>query len=230
MQKSTFCRGTGLALFLAMFSANALAAPACKGPNKNDPGCDEPAAEEPAPTPGTPVVDSATVDCAALAATTVSSSEVEIPFDADVAAEVSTQGNYLLNVDGTDVLSIYIKSQIIDTAATGCPCEADWASDLGVLGLWGPLDTQCLEIEGLGTNDAADIAGTVLSVPNDPATYPQFPIGAAFIPGDPISSVCRLVQVEGDATTTDLVNMRINENQQATCATSLKSHICAAPP
>jgi hypothetical protein len=167
---------------------------------------------------------------AALAATTVSSSEVEIPFDADVAAEVSTQGNYLLNVDGTDVLSIYIKSQIIDTAATGCPCEADWASDLGVLGLWGPLDTQCLEIEGLGTNDAADIAGTVLSVPNDPATYPQFPIGAAFIPGDPISSVCRLVQVEGDATTTDLVNMRINENQQATCATSLKSHICAAPP
>ena len=80
---------------------------------------------------------------------------------------------------------------------------------------------------GAGDNDAADIAGTVLTDPNDPSVYPHFPIGATFLPGDPVSSVCRLVQVNLDATTDDLVNLRINESQQADCAASLKVNVCA---
>ena len=142
-----------------------------------------------------------------------------------MASEVQTSGSYVLSADGTDQLTVYIESQIIDPAAAGCPCAADWAAELG--GLWGTPETDCLEIEGPGANDPADISGTVLSVPGDPETYPQFPIGASFYPGQPGDSVCRLVQVNGDLTSTDLVNVRINETQQADCRAELDANVCA---
>jgi len=230
-------------------------APACKGPNKNDPGCssEEVAAPAPAPDPVSVIVENITVDwfnqkitlrgagltgatdfvlggSAPLTPSSVTDTVVDINFDADIAGEVDRAGNYLFKVDGVNVLSLFFKSQVIDPAATGCSCDVPWANAL--VGYWGSLDTQCLEIPGPQTNDVADIAGTVLSVPNDPSVYPQYPIGAAFIPGDPVSSVCRVVQANGDASVDELVNLRINENQQAACAASLKANICAssAPP
>ena len=88
------------------------------------------------------------------------------------------------------------------------------------------LEGFCYEIEGPGSNDSADISGTVLSVAGDPAVYPQYPIGASFYPGQPNDSYCALVQVNGDATTDELVNFPVNELQQADCATALKANVC----
>ena len=129
-------------------------------------------------------------------------------------------------VDGAVQLSVYVESQVIDPADILCPCETDWSTELG--SLWGPpLNTECLEIVGLLTNDPADIAGTVLSDPPDGTSYP---IGASFYPGDPDNSTCRLVQVNGDASVVELVNRRINETQQYDCALLLQANICTPPP
>jgi hypothetical protein len=227
------------------------AAPACKGPNKNDPGCDTTSApEEPAAEPAVAgLIDSATVDwsnqrvrvrgsglsgvaqftiggSAVLAEANESDTQLDLLFDAAMAAAVTLEGSYALKADGADVISIYFKSQVVDPAATGCPCETDWTEELG--GLWGTPQTECVEILGPGSNDVADIAGTVLTDYTDPTVYPQFPVGASFTPGDPVDSSCRLVRIDGDATTTELVNIRVNESQQADCAASLKLHVCAS--
>lgn len=239
------CAGMGAWALVA--SPVLLAAPPCKGPNKNDPGCGEEA--EPPPPPAAQV-DSVTVDwfnqalvvrgsnldggatfglggaAGPLVTAGVTPTELTIPFSADLAGEVLAQGSYRLLVDGAEQLTVFIDSQIIDPAATGCPCAVDWAAELG--GLWGSPNADCLEIEGPGTNDPADISGTVLSVPGDPTAYPHYPIGASFYPGQPEDSVCRLVQVNADASTVDLVNLRINENQQADCRTELAANACAS--
>ena len=245
MMKNLIFRGFGVFLLVFAFQTAALAAPPCKGPNKNDPGC-EAAIEEPIADPV--AVDSVTVDwlneklvvrgsgltgassfqlgssVTPLVTANVTDTELDIPFSGDMATEVPSQGNYKLDVDGTIQLSIYIESQIIDPGAGGCPCLIEWteAPETDWLGL---RLTDCLEITGPGINDTADIAGTILSVPGDPLAYPQYPIGASFYPGDPDSSVCRLTMVDGDAV--DLVNYRINETQQAVCATELATNVCA---
>lgn len=236
----------GLCVLLIMFAFQASAqAPPCKGQNKNDPGCDQEVAAAAA------VVDSVTVDwlnealivrgsgftgltsfllgssVTPLGTAVVTDPQlVEILFDAVMAAEVMSQGNYNLVVDGSVQLSVFVESQIIDPAAIGCTCETDsaWSTELG--GLWGPLNTACLEIEGPLTNDIADIAGTVLTDFADSSVFPHYPIGASFYPGDPDSSVCRLVRLNGDASVDELVNRRINENQQEDCALLLKANIC----
>ena len=249
MRINTLFKGIGVALFFSILHVSVFAAPPpCKGPNKNDPGC--PGAE---PSPSTIIVDSATVDWLNHKITVRGSAlntgatfllggtlldppptispvdELEIPFNDDVASEVTNQGNYLLNIDGADVLSIFVKSQVVDTAAMGCPCKTTWKIELS--GVWGTAHADCLEILGPNDNDTADISGIVLSnpvaEPTDPDYYPQFPIGASFIPGDPINSVCRLVRVDIDASTTDLLSLRINEIQQAECASLLKDKVCA---
>jgi hypothetical protein len=220
----------------------------CQGPNKNDPGC--PGAEEPPPAAAeAAVVDSVTVDWLNLAlvvrgsgltgvtefllgssatplgTANVTDSQVELPFDSILAAEAAAQGNYNLVVDGIVALSVYIEAPILDPAATGCPCGADWASQLG--GLWGPQETDCFELEGPAVNDAADIAGTILTDPLDSTVYPWYPIGASFYPGVPADSYCALDRIEGDATVTELVRFPINENQQADCAALLETNVCA---
>jgi hypothetical protein len=239
-------------LFFALallFHCTASAAPACKGANKNDPGC--PGAEEPPVAPAAAaVVDSVTVDwlnltllvrgsgftgstefrlggsLTPLTMANVTDSQVELPFDAVLAAEAATQGNYNLLVDGAVALSVYVEAPILDPAAAGCPCGTDWASELG--GLWGPpLETDCFELEGPGANDAADIAGTILTNPLDSTVYPWYPIGASFYPGVPTDSYCALEQIDGDATVTELVRFPINENQQADCAALLEANVCA---
>jgi hypothetical protein len=236
------------ALALSAAQLSWAAPPPCKG-NKADPSCDEPV-EPPAEPASAAAVDSVTVDWfnqalvvrgsgfsgstefllggnpTPLATANLTDSLVDLPFDATLAAEVTTQGNYNLWVNGAVVLSVYIEAAILDPAATGCPCEADWATELG--GLWDPpvKDTDCYEIEGPGSNDPADISGTVLSVAGDPTIYPQYPIGASFYPGQPNDSYCALVQVNGDATTAELVNFPVNELQQADCATALKANVC----
>jgi hypothetical protein len=230
-------------LVLALFSAQALyaAAPSCKGPNKDDSGCTVAAA---APA----VVDSVTVDwlnqvvtvrgsnftgatefmlggiATPLAVGYQTDTQVDLPFNSDMSGEVLSEGSYNLVVDGNVVLAAYFEDQVIDPAATGCPCATDWATALG--GLWGSPQTDCYEIEGLLANDIADISGTVLSTPGDPGAYPQYPIGASFYPGQPGDSYCALVQVDDDATTTELANDRINEIQQEECATLLKAQVC----
>jgi hypothetical protein len=252
MKSLSAIQGMGAALLLLLFTASsAMAAPACKGPNKNDPGC--PGAEEPPPPPPEPVlapgmVDSVTVDWfnqvlvvrgttldtagnwmlggspALTNINTIDPGMVEIGFDADLAAEVQDAGSYLLTADGNLQLSIYIEAAIVDPAAVGCPCLGNWSL---MTPDWGIPDTDCLEIEGPGANDPADISGTVLSIPGDPLSYPQFPIGASFYPGEPGDSVCRLVQVNADVSLAELVNLPINENQQADCRTALATNVCA---
>jgi len=229
---------TGTAL-LALIHGGAVAAPAGKGPNKNEPAAATITSSGP--------VDSVTVDwlnqklvvrgtgldtvaaftlggSAPLATTDVTTSALDIPFDSTVAGVVTASGNYALAADGATVMSVYFKSDVVDPSAGGCPCSTVWA---GTLPRWGSPDTACLEIVGPGSNDVADIAGTVLSDPNDPSVYPQYPFGASFQPGDPVNSVCQLVQVNGDATTSELVNSRLNETQQADCATLVKANVCA---
>ncbi|MDT8319395.1 MAG: hypothetical protein RQ826_02585 [Xanthomonadales bacterium] len=230
-------------LVFGLLAAQALyAAPACKGPNKNDPGC---VAQVASPA----VVDSVTVDwlnqvvtvrgsnfagttafmigaiATPLAVAYQTDTRVDLPFNADISGEVLSEGSYNLVVDGAVVLSVYFEDQVIDPAATGCPCETDWATAL--VGLWGSPQTDCYEIEGPLANDISDISGTVLSLPGDPDAHPQYPIGASFYPGQPGDSYCALVQVDGDATTTELANERINELQQEDCASALKAQVCA---
>jgi len=227
---------------LGLFATQVLyAAPDCKGPNKNNPGCFDAAA---APA----VVDSATVDwlnqvitirgsnftgttefilgalSAPLAIGYQTDTQVDLPFNADISGEVLSEGSYNLLVDGTLALAVYFEDQVIDPAATGCPCETDWVAALG--DPWPAPQTDCFEIQGLAANDIADISGTVLSTPGDPESYPQYPIGASFYPGQPGDSYCALVQVNGDATTTELANERINEQQQEACASILKEQVC----
>lgn len=243
-------------LFSGLLALNgpASSAPACKGPNKYNAGCPDastaPAPEEPAPAAAPVVVDNATVDwfnqkiilrgngldgaaqfilggSSPLIPDSVADAVAEFNFNSALAGEVDRAGNYVLKVDGVSVLSLFIKSEVIDPGASGCPCAVDWANELSALGLWVQSDTtQCLEIPGPETNDLADIAGTILSDPENPVA-PQYPIGAAFVPGDPISSVCRLVRVNSDGSQSDLVNLRINEGQQASCAETLKTNVCA---
>ncbi len=243
MKNNLIFKGLAVLLLMGAFQASVLAAPACKGPNKNDPGCEEEAAAAAAA-----VVDSVTVDwlnqklvvrgsglagattfvlgnSVSLGVASVTDTELDIPFNLDMADEVLSQGNYNLKVDGAVQLSVFIESQIIDPGDTGCPCQADWTLEPAVK--WGIPSADCLEIEGPFSNDIADISGTIFSDYPVGAAYPQHPIGASFYPGEPDSSVCRLVEVNSDATTTDLVNKRINENQQATCATELKANVCA---
>ena len=245
MKTTTFFRLAGSVLFLSVFNVSSFAAPGpCQGPNKNDPGCNDP----PPPPPPATVVNSATVDWQNqritvrgenldLASTfslggsvelipadlAVTASEVNIPFNTVIADVVMTKGNYQLNIDGADLLSLFVKSQIIATTATGCPCEVSWSSELAGL----PPAPECLEISGPGLLDNADIAGTVYSDPNDPAVYPQYPFGSSFIAADPLNSVCRLVQINGDGTSSELANFRINETQQEECATILRNNYCA---
>jgi hypothetical protein len=148
----------------------------------------------------------------------------ELPFNDAIASEVLTRGTYNLVVDGAVALSIYIEHPIIDPADTGCPCEIPWVDNLGEL--WGPLDTECAEVPGTATNDIADISGTVLSNPDVFETYPHYPIGASFYPGEPAESYCALVAVDDDLSITELVNLPVNELQQAECATLIRDHIC----
>lgn len=243
MKYKLVLNGFGVLFFVLAVQASVQAAPPCKGPNKNDPGCNEEAAVS-----GSAVVESVTIDwlnekivvrgsgftgstsfllgssALPLGTANVTDAQLDIPFNFDMAAEVTSSGNYKLEVDGSVQLSVFIEAQVIDPAATGCPCETDWTTELGPR--WGPLNTDCLEIVGPASNDIADIAGTVLFDPMDDTTFPHYPIGASFYPGDPDSSVCRLVQINADASTFHLVNLRINENQQATCAVALNANIC----
>lgn len=246
MHISVFVRVGCAALALYVLQpVSVLAQPACKGPNKNDPGC---AIEEPPPPPPPASVDSVEVDwfnqrlvvrgaslsgvasfglggfAGPLATANVTDAELDIVFDADLASEVLQAGSYALTADGVQQLTVFIDSQVIDPAAGGCPCQVDWQA---ALASWGTPETECLEIEGLGVNDVADISGTVLTDPLDAAVYPHFPIGASFYPGLPNDSVCRLVQVDSDATVTEIVNLRINETQQAACRSALDVNVCS---
>jgi len=244
MKNNLVVKGLAVLLLMGAFQASVLAAPACKGQKKNDPGCDQEVAAAAA------VVDSVTVDwlneklvvrgsglagatnfvlgnSVSLAVASVTDTELDIPFSQDMADEVTSQGNYNLLVDGAVQLSVFIESQVIDPLDVGCPCVSSWETELGVGILWNPSvkTTDCIEILGPATNDIADIAGTIISGPTDP----QYPIGASFYPGIPDDSVCRLVQINTDASQIELVNQRINEVQQAACATALNDNVCTVP-
>jgi hypothetical protein len=250
MKVLTAIQGLSASLLLFVFTTSSLmAAPPCKGPNKNDPGC--PGAEDPPPPPesllAANMVDSVTVDWLNLVlvvrgtgidaatdwflggspslsnVTVIDANTVEIGFDADLAAEVQGAGSHLLTADGNVQLTVYSEYQIIDPAATVCPCQVTWSAQIPDWG--GPIDTVCLEVEGLVTNDPADISGTY--TPADPLLDPQYAFGASFYPGEPGNSVCRLVQINPDLSTADLVNLPINENQQANCRTALADHACS---
>ena len=249
MKVLTAIHGLSACLLLFVFTTSSLMAAApCKGPNKNDPGC--PGAEEP-PPPSEPLlaagmVDSVTVDWFNLVlvvrgtgidaatdwflggspslsdVTVIDANTVEIGFDADLAAQVQGAGSYLLTADGNAQLTVYSEHPIIDPAATDCPCQATWAAQIPD---WvGPTDTACLEVEGPGANDPADISGTY--APANPLIDPQYAFGASFYPGEPGNSVCRLVQINPDLSTADLVNLQINENQQMACRTALANNAC----
>jgi hypothetical protein len=241
MKNNLVVKGLAVLLLMGAFQPSGFAAPACKGQSKNDPGCNQEVAA------AAVVVDSVTVDwlneklvvrgsglggatsfvlgnSVSLGVAIGTDTELDIPFSLDMADEVQSQGNYNLLVDGVVQLSVFIESQIIDPLDVGCPCVSSWETELGVGNLWNPpvKTTECIEIEGPATNDIADIAGTIVSGPSDP----QYPIGASFYPGIPDDSVCRLVQINPDASQIELVNQRINEVQQAACATALNNNVC----
>ena len=248
MKNNLILKGLCVFLFLFAYQTSVQAAPAaCKGPNKNDPGC----GEETAPVVAAAVVDSVTVDwfnqalvvrgsgftgstdfllgssVIPLVKGIVTDTELDIPFAQpleEIANEVTSQGNYNLEVDGAVQLSVYIESQIIDPAATGCPCEAEWISTSAFT--WASAEADCYEITGTDPNDTSDISGTIHTDYPANSVHPQYPVGASFYPGDPDSSVCRLVEVNSDATFVDLVNHRINEIQQVECAEVLKLSVC----
>ncbi len=244
-------------LITLLCSAAVTAQPACKGPNKNDPGCpgaedppvEEPPVEEP-PVEALPedAVKNASVDwlneavvirgtglsaasefriggSAPLTPSSASDTEVVIDFDASLEAEVNQAGNYVLFADGAAVLNLYFESSVVDASDGTCPCEPDWLATPGTR--WGASDTTCIDIPGPGDKDFADIAGTVLDASLDTSVYPQYAIGAAFLPGEPSDSLCRLVQINGDGSQVELVNFRINESQQADCAIELRTNVCA---
>lgn len=246
MSKTRYFQGWLVLLLALSISLPALAAPPCKGPNKNDEGC--PGAEEQPPPEA--VVESVTVDwfnqvivvrgsgfaestvfllggnATELATANVTDTELELVFDANLASTVDLPGSYNLLVDGAVALSIYIESAIVDPAATGCPCEAGWASEAAIN--WGSPATECLEIVGPGTNDIADISGEVLVNPGDATEFPHYFVGASFYPGVPADSYCALIQLNADTTTADLVRFPINENQQVTCAVALETNVCSS--
>lgn len=103
----------------------------------------------PSPEPSLVVVDSVTVDWAnqrlvvrgsgfedstsfqlggsgALVTQGVTSNQLEIPFSETMAAEVISQGNYSLAVNGSVQLSVYFASQVIIPGASDCPCKTEW--------------------------------------------------------------------------------------------------------
>lgn len=216
----------------------------CSGPHKNDPECLTPALS--------PVisVNSATVDwlnekiivrganfsvsttiTIAGQPTTIGSwtaDQIEIPFDAAIAGIPKGNHNLIVNdapSSSTGSMSLFIKAEIIDLALAGCPCEAGWTGELGVL--WGQDLTDCFEISG-GAGNPEDIAGTILTDSADPATYPQYPVGAAFT-ADPDESVCQLTRINSPLDPTavnDLVKTRINRQQQGACRTALVDNVC----
>lgn len=233
-------------MVLAFTHSTAIGAPPCKGPNKNDPGCPGAEEPEPEPSPGIPIVNSVTVDWATdrftirgsdldlvttftlggspLTAIGASSPmEVELLFDGTVAAEVTGEGSYALKTDGSNAIAVYFVSSVVNPAATGCPCATDWSTELG--GLWNMDNSACYELTASGV---ADLAGTILTDPSDASVYPQFPIGASHYASNPESSSCRLAQInDADPIQQELVNIRINANQQADCATVLQANVCA---
>ena len=246
MKISRVFKGMSVLLIMLVFQSTAWTAPGpCQGPNKNNPGC--PGAAEP-PPPDPVVVDSVTVDwvnekliirgsgfvagtefhlgsgAGPLSKSFISSSLYDVFFDLAMANEVTSEGNFALLVDGVAQLSLYIESQVIDPAADpGCPCETTWIADPNT-DWWGVRETDCVEISA--PDGTADIAGTILSIPSDPTAYPQFLIGASYYPGDPNSSVCRLVEVTSGPTVIDRINSRINAAQQVVCAAALKANVC----
>ena len=152
MKYNLIFKGFGVLFLIFSFQASVQAAPPCKGPNKNDPGCN------PAPAAASAVVESVTVDwlnekmvvrgsgftgstsfllgssASPLGTANVTDAQLDLPFNSDMAAEVTSQGNYNLQVDGSVQLSVFVESQVIDPAATGCPCETNWTTELGSLG------------------------------------------------------------------------------------------------
>jgi hypothetical protein len=223
--------------------------PSCEGPHKKDPECL-------APTPPSPAisVNSATIDWLnekiivsgenfsgdttitiagqSVTAGFVSADQIDIPFDAAIAGTLKGNHNLIANdapSSSTSSLSLFVKAEIIDKNTAGCPCEADWISELGAGVLWAPMTktTACSEIAG-GATDPVDIAGTVLTNSSDPTVYPHYPIGAAFT-AEPDESVCQLTRIDSpfDPTAvTDVVKIRINRLQQGACRTALDTNVC----
>jgi hypothetical protein len=216
----------------------------CSGPHKNDPECVA-SLLPPAISVNSATVDwlnekiivrggnfssSTTVTIAGLPATIGSQTvdQIEIPFDAAIGG--IPRGNHNLIADdgpssSASSISLFVKAEIIDQAAGGCPCESGWITELG--SLWGGKLTDCFEIAG-GAGNPEDIAGTVLTNSTDPTVYPHYPIGAAFT-AEPDESVCQLTRVSTPLDPTavnDLVKTRINRLQQGICRTSLANNVC----
>jgi len=230
--------------FLGMLHAHGDHSVPCSGPHKNDPVCLA-SAVSPAVSVNSATVDwlnekivvrgenfsASTLIMIAGQPATISSqttNQIEIPFDAAIAG--TPKGNHNLVADdapstSTSSISLFVKADIIDKDIAGCPCEADWISELGVL--WGQNLTDCYEITG-GAGNPEDIAGTILTDSTDPSVYPHFPIGAAFT-AEPDESVCQLTQIStplDQTAVTDLVKNRINRQQQGSCRTALANYVC----
>jgi hypothetical protein len=216
----------------------------CSGPHKNDPGCLV-AAVSPAISVNSATIDwlnekiivrganfsaDTTITIAGQPVTIGSQTadQLEIPFDAAIAGIPKGNHNLIANdtpSSSTGSMSLFVKAEIIDQDLAGCPCDADWISELGTL--WGQGLTDCFEISG-GAGNPEDIAGTILTDSTDPAIYPHYPVGAAFT-DDPDKSVCQLTRVSSTLDPTavsDLVKTRINRQQQGACRTTLVNNVC----
>lgn len=238
-------KGVVVLLIQFLFINGAYSA-SCKGPHANDPGCTTPSAATASPVVinsvsidwlnekiivyGDNFSGSTTVNIAGVSATVSNQTSTQL----DVAFLSLPKGNHLLvanDPSGTDSISIYFKGYMVDSTLSGCPCEPDWSNTLGSLNLWNngtsttnTTGTVCYELDPGGSGNPVDIAATILSNPDDSTAYPVYPIGAAFTE-DPNESVCQLTRVD-ESGATNLVQERINRQQQAACRDILATNIC----
>ena len=244
-----FMKGLAV-LFIQFLFINGAYSASCKGRHANDPGCITPSATTTSPVVinsvsidwlnetiiiyGANFSGSTTVNIAGAPATISNQTSTQL----DIAFPSLPKGNHNLVVtdsSATDSISFFTKGAMVDPTLIGCPCEptsgTGWSSTLSPLGLWNKgttttntTGTVCYEVVSGGSGTPADIAATILSNPDDPTAYPVYPIGAAFTE-DPNESVCQLTKVD-EAGAVNLLQERINRQQQTACRDILAANIC----
>ena len=246
-----FIKGVAVLLIQFLFINGAYSA-SCKGRHANDPGCITSSATSASPIVinsvsidwlneiiivyGSNFSGSTTVNIAGALATISNQTSTQL----EIAFPSLSKGNHNLVVSdssssSSDSISFFAKGEMVDPSLIGCPCEptsgTGWSSTLGPLGLWNKgttttntTGTVCYELVPGGSGNPVDIAATILSNPDDPTAYPLYPIGAAFTE-DPNESVCQLTEVD-ESGVTNLVQERINRQQQTACRNILADNIC----
>jgi hypothetical protein len=107
--------------------------------------------------------------------------------------------------------AIYIDGAIVDANFSGCPC-GDFNTQLAAESLSDPAP-DCLEVSNEIVSDYL-----ASSYPVDFTNPPFYLIGAAFVAGNPGSSVCQMVKFGAGGSVDYLLREHVNATQQSACA------------